>query len=352
SYNHDPFLMLKGTNYLRGEIRHAREILARLGIITFAFRPPVGITSPRLWRPLLESGSHCVNFSRRAFDAGNRRLPGMADKLIRRIRPGDIILLHDVAPARGFDRDLWLAEVGRVIDVIREKGLEIAPLSKLTGRRVSVRIDAGDTIPAPSPLDLIATLTGDEGIWGSTYAGKERELFETNFLPLLGPTHRVLDIGTGGALSIGRRVGSVTVMVPSEGAASLLEEGARREGVDAIDIRTGGLESAERGGHYDAVTCLSSFEYTPVIEHLLAGLSPLLKPGGILYIITARRSCSGFIARARAAMRFGILPRTRSEGSISRALAAAGFRETRITIHHAGSPWASPHLLEVVARKW
>ncbi len=352
SYRHDPFLMLRGTGRVREEILRGREAIARLGVLTFAFRPPVGITNPRLGRPLVEAGSHCVNFSRRALDAGNRRITGLSKKITGPVQPGDIILLHDTAPPGHFDRDLWLAEVGRVIDGIREKGLGIIPLSELTGRPVSVTIDRAEGIPAPSPLDRIASLPVEEGAWGGPYSRMERELIETNLLPRVNASHRILDIGIGGpnTLALQGPGARVTALVPTGGAAALLQRSAKRAGIDAIDILTGDIGAMESEGPFDIITCFSFMEYVPDEEGLLATLSSLLKPGGLLYLTTARKSWAVLLAMFRAALHTGVLPLDRSKGRIARIFLHAGFRDVRISSHPTGRRF-SPRILEVTARR-
>lgn len=352
SYRHDPFLMLKGTTRLRKEILRAREALARLGVLTFAFRPPVGITSPRLSRPLVEAGSHCVNFSRRALDAGNRRITGLAGRITGNVRSGDIILLHDTAPPGHFELDLWLGEVGRVIDGIREKGLEIIPLSELTGLPVSVAIDRAEGVPAPSPLDRIASLPENTGAWGGPYSRIERELIETNLLPGVNASHRILDIGIGGpnTLALSRPGARVTALVPTGGAAALLEGRAKRAMIDAVGILIGDTGAMDTRDPFDIATCFSFLEYVPDGELLLATISSRLKPGGLLYLTTARKSWAGLIAVLRAALSTGVLPLARREDLIARILENAGFRDVRITSHQTGRRF-SPRIIEVMARR-
>jgi peptidoglycan/xylan/chitin deacetylase (PgdA/CDA1 family) len=79
SYHHSPLLMLCPVFRLRAEIQATRELLSEFGISACAFRPPVGITSPRLGPVLAEMGLICVNFNRRGFDAGNRRLRRLSE---------------------------------------------------------------------------------------------------------------------------------------------------------------------------------------------------------------------------------------------------------------------------------
>ena len=100
SFSHMPLLMLKGMRTLRREVRAAQTVLGRFGIVPLAFRPPVGITNPHLWRVLLEQGMYCVNFSCRGTDLGNLRVAGLSTRVLRKVSPGDIVALHDVAPPR------------------------------------------------------------------------------------------------------------------------------------------------------------------------------------------------------------------------------------------------------------
>ncbi len=139
SWHHDPLLMLRPVSVLRREVEETQRILAEAGIHPRVFRPPVGITNPRLPAVLRGSGMICVTFSRRGADWGNRRVPGLARRLLRRVRPGDILLLHDVSPPEPGGADQWLAEVAELLRGLRERSLGIALLSDLIGQSVMER---------------------------------------------------------------------------------------------------------------------------------------------------------------------------------------------------------------------
>ena len=144
SYNHDPLLMLRSSATLSSEIVRAQEALARFGIRPLAFRPPVGITNPRLAGILRELGMDCITFSCRACDFGNRRIRGLAGNILRKVRPGMIVLLHDVAPPGGRVGE-WLEEVEKVILGLETGGYDVVSLPQLVGRPVMER-----TAVAPS----------------------------------------------------------------------------------------------------------------------------------------------------------------------------------------------------------
>jgi peptidoglycan/xylan/chitin deacetylase (PgdA/CDA1 family) len=96
SWQHDNLLMLRSKNRLRQDIRKTQELLMNSGIRSFIFRPPAGITNPRLKSILEDEGLITVTFSCRAFDGGNKKIANLAERIIRKLKPGDIILLHDL----------------------------------------------------------------------------------------------------------------------------------------------------------------------------------------------------------------------------------------------------------------
>ena len=143
SYHHDPLLMLRSRAKLREEVARTQDVLSDFTVRPLAFRPPVGITNPRLPGVLRELGMYCVTFSCRAFDRGNRRIAGLAEIILKKVRPGDIILLHDVAPKGGEGIGEWLAEMEGIVSGLKRQGYEILPLPELINRPVMERIAAG-----------------------------------------------------------------------------------------------------------------------------------------------------------------------------------------------------------------
>ena len=139
SYSHFPWLMLMGQRVLRREIEAGQGALLPFAIVPRAFRPPVGISAPALGGLLQELGMDCVNFSCRAPDLGNRLVRRLAARILAKVRPGDIVLLHDVLPPSS-DGTQLLAEFEALLAGLRARELEILPLSQLTGRAVMTRI--------------------------------------------------------------------------------------------------------------------------------------------------------------------------------------------------------------------
>ena len=151
SQTHPPFLMLQGKRAIAREVVLAQAAIRAAGAEPLAFRPPVGITSPDLWRVLAGQGLACVNFSCRARDLGNRRVPGLAGRMLATVRSGDILLLHDTRPHR-VPVDALLAEFERLLQGLADRELPVRPLAELLGREVL----GGPG--APPRADLVFTL--------------------------------------------------------------------------------------------------------------------------------------------------------------------------------------------------
>ncbi len=136
SMNHDPLVMLKGEKTLDREVRGAQSVLQKMGINALAFRPPVGIVSPKLFPVLRKQGLICVTFSCRARDAGNLRVKNLAGRILKKVKGDDIILLHDKPARRKQDDQVFWLELDKILSGIGEKGLKIVPLSELIGKKL------------------------------------------------------------------------------------------------------------------------------------------------------------------------------------------------------------------------
>ena len=137
SFNHNPFLMLRSYNYLYQEIFRAQEVLQKMGVQTLAFRPPVGIISPKLSPVLNKLGMFCLTFSCRAFDAGNRCVKNLNFKILKKVKADDIILLHDANPRSKEDSAILLSEIEKILQGLIAKDLEVVPLFDLIGREIN-----------------------------------------------------------------------------------------------------------------------------------------------------------------------------------------------------------------------
>ncbi len=158
TYSHDPLIMLKSGQRLKEEIIKTQAVLAGHGIRPLVFRPPAGITNPKLGPVLAELGLSAVNFSCRALDKGNRRISGIASKILSRVKSGDIILLHDSKPwakspeePENITLSSFLTELERVLNGLETRKLSVVPLSELIGQAVMEQV-APSAAPAGTGL--------------------------------------------------------------------------------------------------------------------------------------------------------------------------------------------------------
>jgi len=356
SYSHSPFLMLKGRRTLKREVEAAQRVLGEFGIVPLAFRPPRGITSPRLWRVLLELGMYCVTSSRRASGGGNRRVERLAVRLLPKVAPGDILLMHDVTPRDG-DVEHLLLEIESLIRGLRTKGMELVPISRLIGKDVMQR---GVSPAGPNPAELfyngLAAGYDEEQFCSSVSISKKKEieLFSARLSELFAGAKRVLEIGAGTGiftLPIARHCKEVSAVDISGNMLAFLKTKAEAEGLTNIRTVQGNAETCELEGDFSVVCAFASLEYVSDLPGLLSRLDRHVEPGGTLYFITSRRSLFRFFIQIGNAVRQGLWLKARSRGEMEKMLRRAGFEPVEISSHLLTSWVSGGMLLEVVARK-
>jgi len=79
----------------RREIAAGFSALQRAGARPTAFRPPVGIRNFFLHAALKEAQLDCVGWSIRSGDCFRWNASGLVARVLRRVQPGDIILMHE-----------------------------------------------------------------------------------------------------------------------------------------------------------------------------------------------------------------------------------------------------------------
>lgn len=143
SFSHDNLMMLRECDRLEADIRRTQEILMNMGVRPLFFRPPIGVTSPRLQPALASLNLQAMTFSCRIFDRGNRNVHDFAARVVRKIRPGDILLLHDTPPQSEWQMTYWREELHRLFARFSLES-RIVPLADLIGRPVMLPVDTTD----------------------------------------------------------------------------------------------------------------------------------------------------------------------------------------------------------------
>jgi peptidoglycan-N-acetylglucosamine deacetylase len=160
SFRHDSLVAFRGQEKIAAEILTAQRVLEGLGVTPMVFRPPVGITYPGLAKVLERLGLAAVTFSCLAWDRGNRSIGRLAERILGRARPDDIIMLHDHPPVQRANLPRWLAEMEAILSGIPRKGLVFRPLSELIGRPVDRRPGEATRTHAAGPAGDCASTGG------------------------------------------------------------------------------------------------------------------------------------------------------------------------------------------------
>ena len=101
SYRHLKRFSLLGPRGVAQEIQRAQEAIgAATGETAYFFRAPAGLRNPFLEPALARANLQLVSWTRRGFDTVSGSAGRVLDSLTRRLREGDILLLHDGHAAR------------------------------------------------------------------------------------------------------------------------------------------------------------------------------------------------------------------------------------------------------------
>lgn len=350
--SHDVFVMLRSSRKLAEEVRDCQQTLAQFDIRPVAFRPPVGVTNPYLWRVLLESGLYCAGFRRRGRDMGNFRVRGLARRILKRVQPGDVALLHDCKPRKQEEVGAWLLEINELIDGIRQKGFEIQPLSQVIRRPVMEPLTRNSS---PNPIKTFYNVIAhtDPSEIESPAARAEQEWFRS-FELSIGSQDRILEIGAGmGRFTIpmARKAREVLAVDVSPGTLEILRQRAHENGIENIHTILADIRQFSAPAPFDIICSFSAFEYIPDLAPMLEALVVLVKPGGRLCFTTAHRSMFRLFAQLGNAMRQGMWLHARTYRQVEKILRVLDMEEISVSTMGMKNPVNGGLILAASARK-
>lgn len=131
TYSHPVSFSLHIGPSLVREVRAAQEAIERAsGMRPVDFRAPAGFRNLWLDRHLWRSGLRLVSWTRRGFDTVERRPERVLARLTRDLRGGEVLLLHDGAPARtSAGIPVVLEVLPRLLDTLAARGLRAVPFA-------------------------------------------------------------------------------------------------------------------------------------------------------------------------------------------------------------------------------
>ena len=133
SHGHSRRINLFATKRLQAEIEDADTTLRRLSGFAgpFPYRPPMGLKNPWLARVQRRLGLRVVTWSLHARDTGRRSPAAIAEHVLGRVRPGDVVVMHDGHDLPDRRRENVAPAVPMILEGLAARGLSCVTLNRL-----------------------------------------------------------------------------------------------------------------------------------------------------------------------------------------------------------------------------
>ena len=136
SYSH-PFYLFQRSSEARAQVKRAQDVIAAtIGVTPMLARPPYGVRTPAYFGATRALGLHTVQWDVAGFDWKRHSPSQIADNVLRKVRAGSIILLHDGDSSGKQDRKNTVEALPLIIKGLRDRDLQIAPLSQLLPEKI------------------------------------------------------------------------------------------------------------------------------------------------------------------------------------------------------------------------
>lgn len=128
SYHHSNFTNFFTVARLREELQQTQSaIQAAAGVSPKYFRPPMGLSNPRIFRAARELGLRVVGWTARGFDTRITEPERIVRRIVGQLQPGAIILLHD----GNIPAERLVVTVKLLLAKLRERGYEVVRLDRM-----------------------------------------------------------------------------------------------------------------------------------------------------------------------------------------------------------------------------
>ncbi|WP_460760045.1 polysaccharide deacetylase family protein [Niabella terrae] len=125
SYHHSPAFDFWTTAKVRADLQRTSTLIRQVtGRSPAWFRPPYGVTNPRIAKAVHQLGYQVMGWSVRSLDTQARNPEKLLNNTLNRLHPGAIVLFHDTMA-------LTLEILPRFIQLAQERGYEIVAMDKL-----------------------------------------------------------------------------------------------------------------------------------------------------------------------------------------------------------------------------
>lgn len=136
SYSH-PLYLFQRASETRDQVTRAQDVIAEtIGVRPMLARPPYGVRTPAYFGATRALGLHTVQWDVAGFDWKQLSPSQIAHNVLRKVRAGSIILLHDGDSSGKQDRKKTVAALPLIIKGLKHRDLQITPLSQLLPERI------------------------------------------------------------------------------------------------------------------------------------------------------------------------------------------------------------------------
>ena len=136
SWQHDRMQNFYGTRAQAADIDRSVQLIrqvSRSDVLPF-YRPPIGLKSPSLARAAHERGLQVIAWSLHSRDTVMRDAGRIAERVLRRVKAGDIVLMHDGHDRDGHHRVATASALTLILDGLAKRGLQSVTVSELLGQ--------------------------------------------------------------------------------------------------------------------------------------------------------------------------------------------------------------------------
>jgi peptidoglycan-N-acetylglucosamine deacetylase len=128
SYAHSKTTNLFSLDRLRSDLEQAQTVIQQAtGTAPLLFRPPMGLTNPKIFRVAHALGLTVVGWSARGLDTKITEPEQIVARIERRLKPGAIILLHD----GNIPAERLVVTVKLLLDRLRALGYDVVRLDRM-----------------------------------------------------------------------------------------------------------------------------------------------------------------------------------------------------------------------------
>ena len=131
SWSHTPVFPIKSYADVVDEIRMTSDVIYEtIGKRPELFRPPFGVTNPRIGRAVRRMGMSSIGWNVRSLDTvDGRSREDILERITSQLRPGSVILLHD--RCKDSDRLLHI-----LLQYIEENGYKVVTIEEMFNLKI------------------------------------------------------------------------------------------------------------------------------------------------------------------------------------------------------------------------